>query len=72
MESKASSGQILIECAVLLVFLAILFSSILNFDTPRDRKGQRMRGKPSRQEIIQSKQVLNFREFRNGDKPWAK
>ncbi len=61
MESKTSSGQILIECALLLIVLAVLFSTLLDFNAHK-------RGKFSKQKIIKSKQILNFREYRNGDK----
>lgn len=60
MESKTSSGQILIECAILLLFLAILFASLLDFNAPKK--------KSSKQQVINNKQVLDLRQYRNGDR----
>lgn len=55
MESKTSSGQILIECALALVVFALLMSALLDFDTKKQRGHMR----------IKKMQTLNFREFRN-------
>jgi hypothetical protein len=56
MESKASSGQVLIECAMVLFVFAVLLACLLDFDSYKKRGHER----------ITEKQTLNFSRYRNG------
>jgi hypothetical protein len=55
MESKASSGQILIECALALFVFAVLLSCLVDFDGHKQHGHKR----------IESLQNLNFTKYRN-------
>jgi len=56
MESKTSSGQILVECAMALLVFTALLACLLDFDGRK--KSGRVR--------IKEKQNLNFSNYRNG------
>lgn len=60
MESKTSSGQILVECALALMILAMLFAAILDFDG-HDKKSKHPIGKRR----IQEKQMIDLSKYRN-------
>lgn len=62
MESKTSSGQILVECAVAMFCLAILFATLMKFHAPDINKKKRFKTK---QHELQKKQKLDFTEYRN-------
>lgn len=64
MESKTSSGQILIECALGLFIMALLFSFILDFDGHKNIK-DRLFYKTG-QEKLKQKQLTDLRGFKNG------
>ena len=66
MESKTSSGQILIECALGLATLTVLFSMLLEFNDPKLKKRNRFRSQPTMEEKIKNNQVTDFRSYRNG------
>lgn len=56
MESKTDNGQILIECALALFVIAVLFVSVLDFSKFKNLKGYNAEN-----------QLSDLREFRNGN-----
>jgi hypothetical protein len=62
MEPKTSSGQILIECALGLFILALLFSLLLDFDGG----SKKSRGK-TKSQIIKENQMTDLSRFKNGN-----
>jgi hypothetical protein len=65
MESKTSSGQILIECALGLLVLALLLTELLQFNGKQSGHRFRSRFQSSNIEKIQKNQVLDFTKYRN-------
>lgn len=65
MESKTSSGQILIECALGLLVLAILLAELLQFNGKQGGSKYRRNFQINNTEKIQENQVVDFTKYRN-------